>query len=343
MSRQKFTTIGKDEATTEIPRPPGWTPDAGALIALHLDNESLASFGIRASDTPICVRTSDVRAGDLALAEMSDGTMLCGLYRTARGGRFTITNDIDADAFTEGQPTGRVVAVLRDGKYTQPKIALRPIPASRRSRKRERHLPNVYENIHALETVRETDGNRESLQSLCDAVALWARYLMEINPTSAARFYRACVDAWKDNRAEGYGCGNPDDARDRQTVAFNGAFLERYRDVFSVADPYPARTTAQTEREAKERAALLFRMQSQLAQMAGRASGRRPSAPDVDEHARRVKYAERLAVLRTRLANLGDDITDSTERFKIEREIYDLEREQERDEWPEIIGEGGAR
>jgi hypothetical protein len=83
-------------------------------------------------------------------------------------------------------------------------------------------------------------------------------------------------------------------------------------------------------------------MQSQLAQMAERA-GASVAVPDVDEHARRVEYAERLAVLRTRLANLGDDITDSTERFKIERAIYDLEREQERDEWPEIIGEGGAR
>jgi len=341
MSRRKFTADKRDEATTEIPRPPGYTPETGALIALQLDNESLASFGIRASDTPIALRTSDVRAGDLALAEMPDGTMLCGLYRTARGGRFTIANDIDAEAFTEGQPAGRVVAVLRDGKYIQPKVTLRPIPAGRRSKKRERHTPNVYENIRALETVRETDGNRESLQSLCDAVALWARYLMEINPTSAARFYRACVDAWEDSRAEVYGRGNPNDARERQTAAFNGAFIERYRAVFSIADPCPATTTAQAEREAKERAALLFRMQSQLAQMAGRADAS-VAVPDADEHARHVEYVKRLVVLRARLANLGDDITDSTERFKIEREIYDLEREQERDEWPEIIGEGGA-
>ena len=203
MSRRKFTTIDTEKTTTEVPTPPGWTPDAGALIALHLDNESLASFGIRASDTPICVRTSDVRAGDLAIAEMPDGTMICGLYRTAPGGRFTITNDQDANTFREGQPAGRVIAVLRDGKYIRPKVTLRPIATKR--------------------------------------------------------------------------------------------------------------------------------------------AGAPVATPDADEHARHVEYAERLAVLRTRLANLGDDITDSTERFQIEREIYDLEREQERDEWPEIIGEGGAR
>jgi hypothetical protein len=187
MSRRKFTTIDTNDAKLEIPCPPGYTPEAGGLIALKLENESLDSFGIRASDTPVCVRTSDVQTGDLALAEMPDGTLLCGLYRTAPGGRFTITNDdIDAETFRKGEAVGRVVAVLRERKYIQPKIALRPIPAGRRSKKRVRHLPNVYENIRALETVRKTDGNRESLQSLCDAVALWARYMMEINPTSAA-------------------------------------------------------------------------------------------------------------------------------------------------------------
>jgi hypothetical protein len=49
--------------------------------------------------------------------------------------------------------------------------------------------------------------------------------------------------------------------------------------------------------------------------------------------------------LRERLRNLGDDITDSTEAFKIEREIYDLEHPIEEeaeadtgsDEWPEVI------
>jgi hypothetical protein len=53
-----------------------------------------------------------------------------------------------------------------------------------------------------------------------------------------------------------------------------------------------------------------------------------------------------LEALRRRLDELNDD--DSWEahcsgkRFKLEKQIYDLEREQERDEWPEMIGEAGA-
>jgi hypothetical protein len=57
--------------------------------------------------------------------------------------------------------------------------------------------------------------------------------------------------------------------------------------------------------------------------------------------------AEKINALRERLQRLGGDITDSTEAFKIEREIYALEHPKEEDEtpdpgddWPEAIGEG---
>lgn len=55
------------------------------------------------------------------------------------------------------------------------------------------------------------------------------------------------------------------------------------------------------------------------------------------EHAGEIEA--KIMALRARLERL-DDITDSTERFRIEREIYDLEREAGTDEWPEVIGEG---
>jgi len=45
----------------------------------------------------------------------------------------------------------------------------------------------------------------------------------------------------------------------------------------------------------------------------------------------------KIEQLRRRLENLGDDITDSTQRFKIERQIYDLEREATFNDWPEVI------
>lgn len=50
------------------------------------------------------------------------------------------------------------------------------------------------------------------------------------------------------------------------------------------------------------------------------------------------EHERQIAALRARLDRLdADDITDSTARFKLEKQIYDLEREQERDEWPELI------
>jgi hypothetical protein len=52
--------------------------------------------------------------------------------------------------------------------------------------------------------------------------------------------------------------------------------------------------------------------------------------------------SEQIATLRGKLDRLGDDITDSTQRFKIEREIYDLEHEADTDEWADIINAQAA-
>ncbi|MFL6207463.1 MAG: hypothetical protein ACJ74W_01360 [Pyrinomonadaceae bacterium] len=55
--------------------------------------------------------------------------------------------------------------------------------------------------------------------------------------------------------------------------------------------------------------------------------------------------AGRIKQLRARLERLDeedDQIIRCTERFRVEKQIYDLEREQARDEWPDVIGERGA-
>ncbi len=46
---------------------------------------------------------------------------------------------------------------------------------------------------------------------------------------------------------------------------------------------------------------------------------------------------QQIRELRNRLENLGDEITASSKRFQLESEIYNLEREAVRDEWPEIV------
>lgn len=83
---------------------------------------------------------------------------------------------------------------------TAPKPA--PQPASKRTRAPKR-MSFTDEVIRDLSTVKETDDNRNDLTALCDNLALWARYMMELNPAAAAPFYRAVIDAWEDNRAAG--------------------------------------------------------------------------------------------------------------------------------------------
>jgi hypothetical protein len=65
---------------------------------------------------------------------------------------------------------------------------------------------------------------------------------------------------------------------------------------------------------------------------------------EVRPNARMVRAREQADRLLARLSRLGNDITDSTERFKIERELYDLIRETDgaAEEWPEVIGAAGG-
>jgi hypothetical protein len=65
-----------------------------------------------------------------------------------------------------------------------------------------------------------------------------------------------------------------------------------------------------------------------------------------DDEARKTKKERKLDALRRRLDRLNrdGDITDSTARFKLEKQIYDLEN-QPANEWEgfDVVDEGGAR
>ena len=67
----------------------------------------------------------------------------------------------------------------------------------------------------------------------------------------------------------------------------------------------------------------------------------KPDEPSATECPPEKDKQERLAALRARLesVNRDDEITSCTARFKLEKEIYDLERELDADEWPEVIGD----
>jgi hypothetical protein len=86
-----------------------------------------------------------------------------------------------------------------------------------------------------------------------------------------------------------------------------------------------------------------YRYKPEEVELVGRVVGRAltpaEAAPKPDDRELKLKR------LRERLEKLDeeeDQILTCTERFKIEKQVYDLEREREQDEWPEYIGEGGG-
>lgn len=102
-----------------------------------------------------------------------------------------------------------------------------------KSGRRRRHMPGVYDRIRALETLKETPDNAERIALISDVLALWARYMLAANPSTAAPLlYRALVDAWHNNRNE-YGHENMSDMREQGTVCFHSTFLNRFGELFN--------------------------------------------------------------------------------------------------------------
>jgi hypothetical protein len=102
-----------------------------------------------------------------------------------------------------------------------------------KSKRRRRHMPGVNDRVRALETLKETLDNGASVALLSDVLALWARYMLAANPSTAApRLYRALVDVWHDNRNE-YGHENMSDTREQGTVCFHASFINRFDELFN--------------------------------------------------------------------------------------------------------------
>jgi hypothetical protein len=150
----------------------------------------------------------------------------------------------------------------KDNKATTRKGSAKKAAAKTKER------PKIhYEILHALDTVKETDGNREALTDLCDTLAMWARYMMEISPTAAANIYRACSDALDENRATLYNFPYlPHDPRERQAQIWHTRVVEKYDAAFGIESPFKNWPTWVREREEG-----LLQMQSQLAKVAARA------------------------------------------------------------------------
>lgn len=135
----------------------------------------------------------------------------------------------------------------------------------------------------------------------------WCRRTREEWPVWPHEMFVACVKLLHQRCRE----GQPDELAERLVVALT-ADAERHE---AAARSYRPEPESERERD-----------------------GDRPTKTD--------SHQKKLKELRWRLEQLieCDDITDSSTRFRLEREIFDLEHAQvdNREDWPEYIDEGGA-
>jgi hypothetical protein len=209
------------------------------------------------------------------------------------------------------------------------KTAARPV-------RQRRLMPTAYERIRALETLKVNEGNAAQVELLADVLALWTRYMLEVNPSTAApRIYRALMDAWKDNRGELYDPDDDNDQRDRRTVNFNVAFHSRFAELSGEPTPTFAAWEGNVTRAAELAREMISELNGmrervyQAATVQGKAGDAPRGKPFDGESANPARPKE----LRQRLDEMDDDITDCSARMKLEKEIYDLEHPKDSDNW----------
>jgi len=112
-------------------------------------------------------------------------------------------------------------------------------PPRTQGRRRTRHVASVYETARALDTLKATPENQQTISLVGDLLAMWTRYAVEINPTAAGRLYLALCDSWQDNRNELYGDDNLSDPREQGTVMFHAALINRFRELFGQHSDVP--------------------------------------------------------------------------------------------------------
>jgi hypothetical protein len=202
-------------------------------------------------------------------------------------------------------------------------------------RKRRRPLGQ-----HSIERIRELDKlqrpeahsvqMRAQITAMADALALWAHYVIsQLDASAAAHVYRALLEAWRDNDGLIDSDSPEGRAHFKQMCGFNSLFNCLEDETFGRRGYQP-----QHPSEKQRRAELMASMRAQLRAMFDRLSGNE-AAPQASPPA----TGPRLAELRRRLERLNedDDITTCSARFKLEKQIHDLEREQAANYWPEVI------
>lgn len=118
-------------ALVEIPKPPGYHSSLSIAAVLfdaeHNDVEALhlAPLDIRHGDRLVILETSDVQSYDLAAVDEGEGTRIGRIF-TAPGERFKFESSDGLLILRADAVKGRVVGVLRGGRYVGINIMLRP-------------------------------------------------------------------------------------------------------------------------------------------------------------------------------------------------------------------------
>jgi hypothetical protein len=202
--------------------------------------------------------------------------------------------------------------------------------AEKKKPRRKPITPATSRTVREMETLAETPANRGAIKALADVIALWVHHAIRVSPSSAAIFYRALVDAWRDCRAAEV---EWDATRERETCAFNSLFYSRLDAVVGrpVREPvYPS--------EKQGRVFVLNSILDTLLAMFGRLPGDvtppPPSAPAMSV----AGEGKRIEELREELRRIERLPENEAARFAVETELYKLETAGEPEEWPELIG-----
>jgi hypothetical protein len=157
--------------------------------------------------------------------------------------------------------------------------------------------------ITAVEDITD-DAEANITGRLIDMAAQLISHRTPASGELASAIYKAIMRAWHRHRIEVYGYFNTADPQDREMVKYHGELLDACERAQGKPPRHNHKRTGPEHGDDKERRA--------------------------------------VEDLRARLATLSD-ITDESERFRLEREIYDRERAgTSGNEWPEYITEGGA-
>ena len=307
------------------------------FTATTIPDESLSDIGVLPGDVAITFLTTDILKEDIVCCKTDGGSRIAKYHLTPDG--FIHLEPLNDEYETEihhpgtFKIIGRVVRFDRDGQFLTVKMDLRPV---RKLEDSPRRLsPDAFRK---LTTARQIEHYFSEQQGEGDDVAArlaeMLAHLLHDSPQRddlARVVYTACVKAWKAVRAEPG--EDVHSERDRLTVAYHSNLLQAMRkihdpELYEMEDGLATQFAA--ERNTPKTRLRLHHIEDGTT-----------NTTDTPELSPEIE--QQLIILRSRLEQLEYLPENEAVRFQLETQIYQLEQEQNRNEWPEVIGGEGER